>query len=79
MDFFNKNKTKWQPILMYNPGGTSNINIVYARYDKKTGLYDFKTNTVCRWIYSYDAKLVKYNTEEILEQLKESEVNNDKN
>ena len=42
INFFNKNKTKWQPILMYNPVATSSINIVYARYDKKTGLYDLQ-------------------------------------
>ena len=71
--FFNKNKTKWQPILMYKPVATSNINIVYARYDKETGLYNFKTNTMCRWIYDSDTKLVKYETEKILKQLKESE------
>ena len=71
--FFNKNKTKWQPILMYNPVATNNINIVYARYDKKTGLYDFKTSTMCRWVYTDSVKLVKYEIEEILMQLKESE------
>lgn len=76
MKIFNKNKTKWQPILMYNPVTTKNINIVYARYDKKTGLYDFKTRTVCRWVYCYETALVKYNTEEILASLK-NEVENE--
>ena len=73
--FFNKNKTKWQPILMYNPVATNSINIVYARYDKATGLYDFKTSTMCRWVYTGSVKLVKYEIEEILMQLKEGEEN----
>ena len=70
--FFNKNKTKWQPILMYNPVATNSINIVYARYDKATGLYDFKTSTMCRWVYTGSVKLVKYEIEEILEQLRKT-------
>jgi len=49
---FNKNKTKWVMIYSYNPVATNSMNIVFARYDNKTGLYDFKTKTVCRDLYS---------------------------
>ena len=36
-------KTKWQPIHCYNPVATNSVNLIYARYDFKSGLYEFKT------------------------------------
>lgn len=70
MKFFNKNKTKWQPIFMYKPVAFNAVRLVYARYDRDTGLYDFKTQIMYSDNYSSDAKLVEYNMAEILNKLK---------
>lgn len=75
MNIFSKNKTKWQPIFMYKPVAINAVKLVYARYDTKTGLYDFLTQKVCSDNYSYDTKLVEYNMAEILNKLK-NEVEN---
>lgn len=67
----NEFKTKWQPIFVYTPVAINGMNIVYARYNKKTGLYDFKTQRMWRGNYSCDKVKLHYETEEILNKLRE--------
>ena len=66
-------KTKWQPIHCYNPVATNSINLIYARYDFKSGLYEFKTQTIAKRMYSTDLIRLKYDTQNILDELKQKD------
>ena len=67
------NKTKWQPIHCYNPVATNSVNLIYARYDFKSGLYEFKTQTIGKDIYTHELIRLKYDTQNILDELKQKD------
>lgn len=66
---FNKNKTKWQPMWVYIPVADNSRKMLFARYDIKTGLFDFKTKTIASSMYSCDGFDIKINPQEIFENL----------
>lgn len=74
---FNKNKTKWQPMWVYKPVASNSTKMLFARYDIKTGLFDFKTKTIAPSMYSCDRFDIKINPQEIFEKLLK-EGNNDR-
>lgn len=63
-------KTKWEPIQLVHGICDNSVFIIYARYDKKTGMYDFKKRKYASSIYSAETPVLKYNTQEILENMK---------
>ena len=66
-------KTKWQPIHCYNPVATNSVNLIYARYDFKSGLYEFKTQTIEKDMHSHELIRLKYDTQNILDELKQKD------
>lgn len=72
---FNKNKTKWKPMFVYKPVASNSRKMLYARYDIKTGLFDFKTKTVARDMYDYCGLDIKINPQEVFELLMKGENN----
>lgn len=66
-------KTKWQPIHCYTQVETNSVNLIYARYDFKSGLYEFKTQTIAKRMYSTDLIRLKYDTQNILDELKQKD------
>lgn len=66
---FNKHKTKWQPLWVYIPVADSSRKMLFARYDKKTGLFDFTTKTIASSIYSHDKFNITINPQEVFENL----------
>ena len=66
-------KTKWQPIHCYNPVATNSVNLIYARYDFKSGLYEFKTQTIGKHMYTPELIRLKYDTQNILDELKQKD------
>lgn len=62
-------KTKWKPLFLYTPVCVNGQNLVYARYNKKTGLFDFKTQKVVRGTYSIEAIKWELDTNKILTDL----------
>ena len=44
-------KTKWEPLYFYNPIASNSIKLVQMRYDKKTGIFEFQSKTVCKNLY----------------------------
>ena len=63
-------KTKYEPIFTYKEVSCNKFNIVYARYDFKSGLYDFKTQTMVRECYSMELPKVQYDTQKVLDSLR---------
>ena len=66
---FNKNKSKWTPIHFYKPVASNDRRIIFARYDFKSGLYDFKTVKVVQDMYSSDTFNLSFDSKKILEEL----------
>lgn len=63
-------KTKWQPVQLVRGICSNSVFIIYARYDKKTGLYDFKKKKYASNIYTTETPDLKFNTQEILDNMK---------
>ena len=63
-------KTKYEPIFTYEELAANKFNIVYARYDFKSGLYDFKTQTMVKDCYSSSLPDVGYDTQKVLDKLR---------
>ena len=74
---FNRNKTKWQPMFVYTSVGDNSRKMLFARYDIKIGLFDFKTKTIASSMYSYNGFDIKINPQEIFENLLKA-CNNDR-
>lgn len=62
-------KTKWKPMFCYEPITINGYNLVYARYDTKTGLFDFKTQKIVRGTYSATKFNVSFNPMNTLNEL----------
>ena len=70
---FNKNKTKWKPLYFYNPVATTERQMIFARYDKKTGLFEFKTVKICDSMSSLEKFKIDINPQSVFEKLQECE------
>ena len=66
-------KTKYEPIYTYKEVGANKFRIVYAQYDFKSGLYNFKTQTMVNGCYSMEMPDVQYDTQKVLDYLRVSE------
>lgn len=70
---FNKNKTKWKPLYCYTTVAFHHRKMIFARYDTKTGLFDFQTKTITKDMYSTEEFDIKLNPQEVFEKLQECE------
>lgn len=62
-------KTKWKPLFMYRPVCENKLNLVYVRYDKKTGLLNFKTQKIASNIAHCDIFKWNLDPEKILQNI----------
>ena len=65
---FKKAKTKWKPIYFYKPVASNNRVMLFARYDFKTGLYNFKSVKLGVNMYDFDLS-IKYEPKQALDDL----------
>lgn len=68
--------TKWRPIHGYNAVGTNSYKIIFARYNITTGFFDFTTKTMARGLYTSQMPILKYNTQEILNEMSKNYAKN---
>lgn len=66
-------KTKYEPIYVFNSVASCNMYMLYARYDFKTGLYEFKTQEIVKKCYANYFPEINYDTQAILDKLREKE------
>lgn len=66
-------KTKYEPIYVFNGVASCNMYMLYARYDFKSGLYEFKTQKILKDCYTTNFPKINYDTQAILDKLREKE------
>ena len=74
---FNKHKTKWHPMYAYIPVAGNSRKMLFARYDTKTGLFEFTSKTIVQSMYTVDKFDIQINPQEVFEKLLK-EGNNDR-
>ncbi|DAB11512.1 TPA: hypothetical protein CPT95_00060 [Candidatus Gastranaerophilales bacterium HUM_15] len=72
----NNTKTKWYPLFRYSHCAAYKEFLVMARADKKTGMFEFKTITICE--NCIDKKFMNWNFNfETTFNILQKEINNE--